>query len=488
MKRFISVFVLIFLLSGSVLAETDAKDARNIVDNTYKNLDPFAKALEYIVRSYVDEDKLKGNELMHGAIKGMLATLDTYSIFMDPEEFNELNEDTNGFFGGVGVEISIRNDILTVVTPYEKGPAWSKGVRAGDRILKVDGVSTKNMSISDAVKKIRGPKGTKVVLTILHEGAEKTEDVEITRDSIKVASVMSFITKDNIGYLRLRSFIQSSSGDVEKALSDFEKSRVKGIIFDLRNNPGGLLVSSIAIADKFLPKDKLIVFTKGRMEESNKKHYSFGGDAFYENIPLVLLVNKGSASASEIVTGALQDNKRAIVIGTQTFGKASVQSIYRIKEDSGKESGMKLTTAYYYTPSGKKIHDKGITPDVIVEPKLPADVVWRLRYYEHFINYSKKYVKDNPNADVDNMIIDDKIYDDFIKEVKSKGFVLIDNDLSISKDYIKKMIKVEIVKAVKGEDAGERAAAEMEDEVERAVELLNGYELFKKVIEGTTAK
>lgn len=477
MKRFIlSIFVLLTLLGNNLGATNSDKEVRETIDNEYKKLQQVLESLDYINKFYVDADKIKGDSLLYGAIKGMIATLDPFSHFMDPEEYKESQSEIGGLYGGIGIEITIRNDILTVVTPFEKGPAWYKGVRAGDRILKIDGVSTKNITINEAVKKIRGTKGAKVVLTILHEGGEKSEDIEIIRDVIKIQSVWSSIIDESVGYIRLRSFLESSGRDIEKVLVDFERNKVKSIILDLRNDPGGLLDVSVDIADKFLPDDKLIVYTQGRSTHkgANKKYYSRAGSLYGKTIPLILLVNKGSASASEIVTGAVQDNKRGIIIGTQTFGKASVQSVYTL----GDGSGMRLTTAYYYTPSGKKIHEKGITPDIIVEENQVPDVVLKLKYYEHFINFAKRYIKDNQNIDVENLVVDDKIVDEFIKEVRNKGFSILDSDIEQNKGFIKKNIKIEIVRLEKGEETGERTAIREDEIVKRAVELFKGYELF----------
>ncbi len=367
-------------------AQTPEETSRQIVEKVYKELPVMSEALDYIVKNYVDEDKLKGDQIFHGAIKGMVGTLDQHTHFMEKEAFQELQSETGGVFSGVGLELTVRNDILTVVAANEKGPAWQQGVKAGDRILKIDGVITKSLTVDAAVKKIRGPKGEKVMLAILHEGEDKPVDVEIIRDNIKIQSVQSYVIKENYGYIRLRNFIESSGRDIGAALAVMEKAKVKGVIIDLRNNPGGLLDVSVDIADKFLPPDKMIVYTQGRISSSNRKYYSSQSEQFGETVPLIVFVNRGSASASEIVTGSLKDNKRAVVMGTQSFGKASVQSIFRLSDGSG----LRLTTAYYYTPSGVKIHEKGITPDVIVEEKAPGDITWKLRYYEYFITYAKK--------------------------------------------------------------------------------------------------
>jgi len=452
-----------------------AANDREVVENSYKKLPEVMESLDYINKTYVDEEKIKGDKLLYGAIKGMLSTLDPYSQFMEPEEYKEMRSETSGSFSGIGVEITVRNEMLTVVSPIDKSPAWKKGLRAGDRILKVDGIITKNMTVNDAVKKIRGQKGTPVILTILHETADKSEDVEIIRDSIKIESVKYYINDDNIGYVRLSQFIETSEDDIAKAINEMEKKKAKGIIFDLRNNPGGLLNISASICDRFLSADKLIVYTMGRDKNNNKKYVSKAGSQYAESVPLIILVNKGSASASEIVTGAMKDNKRAVIMGTKTFGKGSVQSIFSLNDGSG----LRLTTAYYYTPAGIKIHEKGIEPDIIEEDYFPPDFVYKLKYYDHFTNYAKKYAKDAPKLDLKKLVIEDKIVDEFAREVRAKGFVLSDADVSSNRDIIKKQLKIEVVKAVEGEEAGEKEAVEQDDVVRKAEDLLKAYGVFK---------
>ena len=470
-----NVLTKVLFVLGVFVLGLYAANEREVVDNDYKKLSEVMESLNYINKTYVDEDKIKADKLLYGAIKGMLATLDPYSQFMDPAEYKEMRSETAGSFSGIGVVISVKNEVLTVVSPIDKSPGWKKGLRTGDRILKIDGVTTKNMTVEDAVKKIRGQKGTAVVLNIFHEAADKSEDVEIIRDDIKIESVKYHINKDNIGYIRLSQFIATSDNDIGKAISEMEAKNAKGIIFDLRNNPGGLLNASASISDRFLTADKLIVYTQGRDKSNNKKFMSKAGRQFAENVPLVILVNKGSASASEIVTGAMKDNKRAVIMGTKTFGKGSVQSIYDLSDGSG----LRLTTAYYYTPAGIKIHEKGIEPDIIEEDKYLPDFVYKIRYFDHFANFAKKYVKDNPALDLKKSLLDDKILEEFAKEVRSKGVVLSDSDLANNKEVLKKQIRIELVKAIEGEEAGENEAVEQDDVVQKAEDLLKAYSVFK---------
>ncbi len=467
------ILIALLLAVMPVLADTTPDQERVLVDKVYKELPVMSESLDYIIKNYVDEDKIKGDLLFHGAIKGMISTLDVHSHFMDLDQFNELQTETSGVFGGIGVEITLRSDILTIVAPIEKSPAWQQGIRSGDRIIKIEGELTKGKTVDDAIKKIRGPKGTKVRLSIAHEGEDQLVEVEIIRDNIKIQSVDSYILSDNFGYIRLRNFIESSGRDIGAALEKLEKAAVRGVILDLRGNPGGLLDVSVDIADRFLSGDKLIVYTQGRISSMNRKYASTGGGTFGEKVPMIVLVNKGSASASEIVTGALQDNKRAVVMGTQSFGKASVQSIFRLSDGSG----LRLTTAYYYTPLGRKIHEKGITPDIISEDKFPGDQVWRLNYFEHFTNYAKKYIKANPSAD-EKVKVDDKMADDMIKDAKAAGFVISDLEIEKNRAFIRSFIRAEIIKALKGDQESERARVEDDETIKRALDIFKSSEIM----------
>ena len=468
------LLILIAMIMVPILSS--AANERAVVDSTYKNLSGVMETLDYINKTYVDEEKLKGDKLLYGAIKGMLATLDPYSAFMEPVEYKEMREESSGNYSGIGVEITVRNEVLTVVSPFEKSPGWKKGLRPGDRIIKIDGITTKNMTSTDAVKKIRGQKGTPVVLTIVHENAEKSEDIEIIRDNIKIKSVVFYINKENIGYIRLRQFLETSDEDVNNAVKEMEKSNAKGIILDLRNNPGGLLNVSANISDIFLPAEKLIVYTQGRDKNNNRKFVAKAGSKYAESVPVIILVNKGSASASEIVTGALQDNKRAVIMGTKTFGKGSVQSIYSLTDGSG----LRLTTAYYYTPSGKKIHEKGIEPDVVAEDAVFSELIYKLAYQEHFANYAKQYVKNSPKLDLTNKFtIDDKMVEEFAREVRVKGFTISEADTLTNKEGIKKQLKIEIVRALLGEEAAENEITEQDEIVKKAEDLIKVFEIFK---------
>jgi carboxyl-terminal processing protease len=332
----------------------------------YPELKVFSEILSLIQSHYVEE--VKPDKLVRGAISGMLKTLDPHSAFMPPEVFKEMQVETEGSFGGIGIEITLKDDQLTVVSPIEGTPAYELGIKAGDRIIKVDGEPTKGMSLMDAVHKMRGPSGTKVTITILREGVDKPIDYVITRAIIKIKSVKWKMLDDSIGYIRITNFNKTTSKELMDAIKALEKSTLKKLILDLRNNPGGLLDQAVAVSDFFLKKGELIVYTKGRTESQNLRFTSHGNEPHLD-CPMVILINAGSASASEIVAGALQDLERAVLVGTKTFGKGSVQTIIPLSDGSA----LRLTTAKYYTPKGRSIQDKGIEPDVVVENILPAE-------------------------------------------------------------------------------------------------------------------
>lgn len=331
--------------------------------NDYESIELFTDVLSIVKKSYVEEVDTK--KLIYGAINGMLASLDPHSSFMPPETYKEMKIETKGAFGGLGIEISIKDGVLTVISPIEDTPAYRAGIKAGDQILKIDDKFTKDLTIMDAVKRMRGNKGTKVVLSIMREGFERPKEFSLVRDIIQVKSIKYKTLDDGYGYIRIAQFQEKTSDDLLKALSalaEANKGKLSGLVLDLRNDPGGLLDQAVKVAENFLDEGKLIVYTEGREKDSQMRFSSRKGDK-QPNFPIVVLINSGSASASEIVAGALQDHKRAVVMGVQSFGKGSVQTIIPLSDNSG----LRLTTARYYTPSGRSIQAKGITPDIMVE-------------------------------------------------------------------------------------------------------------------------
>ncbi|MFH1675190.1 MAG: S41 family peptidase [Pseudomonadota bacterium] len=330
-------------------------------DETYEELKIFTDVLDIVEKNYVDT--VDSKELIRGAIKGMLGSLDPHSSYLLPDDYKELQIDTHGEFGGLGIVITKVEGVITVISPIEGTPAFGAGIEAGDKIIKVDGANTKDMALEEAVKKMRGPKGTKVTITIIREGLEKPKDFSITRDIIPLKSVRSFSLKDGYGYIRITNFRDKTTEDLEKALSKLESEKVpmRGLVLDLRHNPGGLLDQAIKVADLFL-EDGTIVSIKGRIKAHNKT-YTAHPDKEKRTYPIIVLINGGSASAAEIVAGALQDHGRALILGTSSFGKGSVQAIEPMRDGSG----LKLTIARYYTPSGNSIQARGIIPDIEVK-------------------------------------------------------------------------------------------------------------------------
>lgn len=363
-----SVIFLVFLLGVTVGLGRFHKVSA-LSNPIYEDLRVFADVLGLLQREYVEETKSK--DLVYGAIKGMLETLDPHSAFLPPNMYKEMQEETKGRFEGLGIEITIREGVLTVVSPIEDTPAFKAGVQAGDQILKIDGEATKNLTLMEAVKKMRGPKGSKVTLTIMREGFPSPRDYTLIRDVIPIRSVRYEVLEKQYGYIRLSQFQEKTDSEFQKAIRALEeetKRELKGLILDLRNNPGGLLDQAVKISDFFIDSG-VIVSIEGRREEHKMKFHAHPQEDHLKRYPLVVLVNGGSASGAEIVAGAIQDHGRGIILGTQTFGKGSVQTIFSLKDGSG----LRLTTARYYTPSGRSIQAKGIVPDIIVKPAVSVE-------------------------------------------------------------------------------------------------------------------
>ncbi len=355
MKKKIIVWSLVAILGFFVQGQIQAEE------NLYENLKVFTDAMSLIQAEYVKE--VPARDLIYGALKGMLASLDPHSQFLDPEAYKEVQVETKGKFGGVGIVITIKDDYLTVISPFEGTPAYKLGIKANDRIVKINGESTKGVTLSEAAQKLRGPKGTEVTITVMREGAPKLLDFNITRDIIKIESVRNVhVEADGIGYIRLSEFQEGTSRDLEKALLTLKEQNIKALILDVRNNPGGLFDEAVEVADKFLPKGKMVVYIQGRDKNVIRKYFT-REDPILLDLPLVILINGGSASASEIVTAAVQDWKSGVILGEESFGKGSVQTIIPLKDGSA----LRLTTAKYFTPGGICIQDQKIQPDIVVK-------------------------------------------------------------------------------------------------------------------------
>jgi carboxyl-terminal processing protease len=429
-----SVIVTVFLI-GVLIGSGQSQKVSALSNDMYEDLKVFTDVIGLIQKDYVEETKSK--DLIYGAIKGMLETLDPHSAFMPPNTYKEMQEETRGRFEGLGIEITAKDGILTVVSPIEGTPAFKAGITAGDQIIKIDGESTKTFTLMDSVKRLRGPRGTKVTITIMREGFTKPRDFTLVREVIPVRSVRYELLEKTYGYIRISQFQEKTDGDFEKAMKALEeesKGALKGLVLDLRNNPGGLLDQAVKISDHFIDSG-IIVSIDGRKEEAKQK-WPAHSDGTATRYPLVVLVNGGSASGAEIVAGAIQDHGRGILVGTQTFGKGSVQTIIPLKDGSG----LRLTTARYYTPNGRSIQAKGIVPDIIVKPSRPEE--------------EKESVTPKFPAEKD--------LERHLMDVEKGG--------SKEKDKSKK----EEIKEKKPVD----------NQLERAVELLKSWDIFKKIAEG----
>ncbi len=377
------VLVALLVLSSPAL--------RSAADQTYEDMKMLVEVMNLIRDNYVEDVETK--KLVYGAAAGMVRGLDPFSQFLEPDAHKEMKTETEGEFGGLGIRIAIRDGVLTVITPLPGTPAYRQGVLPNDRIIKINGETTQDINIEQAVKKLRGAPGSKITLTIGREGEKELKEFTLTRELIKIESIKSKMMDNAIGYVRLTEFTQRSAVDFDGALKNLKNKGMKGLIVDLRNNPGGLLNVAVDVCRLFIGGNKLIVYTEGRRQP--KQEFRADGDAPYATIPMVILVNHGSASGSEIFAGCLQDYHRAVILGGETFGKGSVQSVIPLADGSG----LRLTTAKYYTPSGRTFHRDektgkgGITPDIVID--VPRDVEIKLQTQEEEI-YGKPKPETKP--------------------------------------------------------------------------------------------
>jgi carboxyl-terminal processing protease len=423
-KKFLMA-ALILLLIGIVIGQgmVQAKS------DTYEDLKAFTQALELVKRNYVENPDSK--ELIQGAIRGMVSSLDPHSSYMNERSFKEMSLDIKGEFQGVGIQIGVKNQQLTIIAPIDDTPGFRAGLAAGDKIMKINDEWTKDMSIEQAVDKMRGPKNTQVSLLIYRDGWDKPKEFKITRDVIKVTSVKSEMLDKEIGYIKIIQFQGQTTEELEKALKSLEAKGIKKLVLDLRNDPGGLLDASVDVSGKFLPKDSLVVYIQGR-QKTDRKDFLTSGPEMPREFPMVVLVNTGSASASEIVAGALQDSKRAVIVGTQTFGKGSVQTVFPL-EGGG---GVRLTTAKYYTPNGRSIQNVGITPDI--EVKLPT------------VKEVKEGTTDSLHVVVREKDLDRHLKNDTVQEEKkkAKGTPSVEDEFSMEVTPKEKKDDIQIQKAI----------------------------------------
>jgi len=332
-------------------------------DEAFEKVRVMMHVMHLIRQNYVDADKAEPDKLIHHAMKGMVDSLDPFSSFLDPDEYSNMMESTEGHFGGLGIVVTIRDGLLTVVTPMEDGPGLKAGLRAGDQIVEIEGVSTRELELSECVKRLKGEPGTEVNIGVFRPDAKKTWSVTVKRDIISVPSVKyAKVMEGDIGFLRITQFSDPTAEKLAETLDGLTKQNIKGLIIDVRNNPGGLLESAVEVCGQFLEPEKLVVFTEGRRPSQRREYLTENGRKLPEDVHIAILVNGGTASAAEILAGCLQDYGRAILIGEKTFGKGSVQNIISLPDNSA----LRLTTAKYYTPSKRIIHEHGIEPDIHV--------------------------------------------------------------------------------------------------------------------------
>ncbi len=414
-------------------------------EETYKGLKLFSDVIELVEKNYVDP--VDSKELIEKAIQGMVNSLDPHSQFLQPDTLNELQIDTHGEFTGIGIQITMRNGFVTVISPIEGTPAYNAGIKARDKIIKVDGEQTRDLR--DAVNRMRGPKGTTVIVTIIREGLQEPIDFKLVRDVIPLVSVKSSGLKPGYGYIRITNFRENTTPDIKVALAKLESgdAPLKGLILDLRNNPGGLLNQSVEVSDLFLEKG-IIVSIKGRLKRHTKIYKAHTNEVKH-NYPMVVLINGGSASASEIVAGALQDNKRALILGTNSFGKGSVQTVETLRDGYG----VKFTIARYYTPSGRSIQAQGIIPD---------------------INVKKRFIDDKDIDESSDGLVKEKDLKNHIKAVPKDS-----KDKDVESDNKKNGRKTKEEDDIFSYGPLKLKELESDNQVMRALQILMSYDIFK---------
>jgi len=466
----------------------------------YKDLELFSQILRRVESDYVDE--VDTHKLIMAGIDGMLEALDPHTQFLDNDQYGNLMVSTQGSFGGLGIVIAVRDGVLTVISPMEGTPAYQMGIQGGDKILKIDGESTEGLSSDDAVKKLRGPKGTQVTISIAREGVDGLLDYTITRDIIELHSVpYAFMMPgtDGIGYIRCSQFMKSTTDDLEAALAKLEAQGMKGLVIDLRRNPGGLLDQAVSVADLFLDKGEMITFTKGRKRTASNSFVD-EADSPHAKYPLIVMVNGGSASASEIVAGAIQDWDRGLIVGTNTFGKGSVQSVLPLT----KETGLKLTTAKYYTPSGRSIHKDehvitvlkeepadstrnthpefktnagrtvrgggGIEPDITIEQDRLSTLTENLERNSLFFEYAVSYLGKHKDVGHDFDVTTEMLAE-FKKLARSKKIEFEDEAFESDNDYIEMGIRREVFRKQFGDEAAYKTGLALDNQLQDAVKL-----------------
>ncbi len=400
-------FLLIFNFVVGVKVFT-SRAAADSDDAGYENLTVFTRALQLIRQDYVDANKIGYRDLTYSALRGMLGSLDPHSQFMEPTDFREMQNETRSEFGGLGIVVSTKDGVLTVVSPMEDSPGFRAGISPGDQILRINGTTTEKMSLQDAINLLRGDPGQKATLTIFRPSTKETRDYPLQREIIKVASVkdakildQSITGNFKIGYVRITQFNEPTAQELDQKLNALQAQGMQALIVDLRYNPGGLLMSAVDVCGLFLPPKTMVVYTEGRDVSQRREYFTSKNEKQRPNFPVVLLVNNGSASGAEIVAGALKDLNRAILVGDTTFGKGSVQSVIQLPDGAA----LRLTTAKYYTPSKQVIHEKGVTPNIKASLTADQERALLLRHRDGLLSPDEqKFVDDQKDPQLDRAL------------------------------------------------------------------------------------
>ena len=501
-RKNIIILILILILIGFWAGRFSvAKAEDNSSGNLYAYMKLFTEILTKIQQCYVNE--IDAEEVIYGAIDGMLKKLDPYTTFLTKDDFSDLQTTTKGEFGGLGIHISSKDNYITVMSVVEATPASRSGLMAGDQILKVDDESTKDWSSSQASKKLRGPKGTKVNITIKREGVKDEMNIEIERDVVKIPSIpYVYKINDNIGYIRITNFNATTGKNLHNALVELQEQGIKGLLLDLRSNPGGLLSQAIETVDEFLPSKKLVVYTKGRVKNFERKFFTTDKYSF-NDIPIIVLINRGSASASEIFAGSLQDWDKALIVGENSFGKGSVQQLFPLPM----ETGLKITTSKYYIKSGRCIHKDnnedsekeskvdtvnndekevfytesgrsvygggGITPDIEIIQDTLSDFEITVRRKNLFFNFAVDYIASH---NIDNyFIITDDIFNSFVKYINENEIEYTDSELEEAEAWLRNSLESQIYSNKFGLEEGNKISTQYDPQLQKALELFEKF-------------
>lgn len=521
-KIIVSVSLVVWIIVGIFFFKTDKVVADNDSNtlSTYKQIQQFNEVLFKLRDNYVDT--LKIEKLIDTAIEGMLSELDPHTVYFQPEDFKDFTTNTKGEFGGLGITISKRGKYITVVSPLEGTPAYRMGILAGDKIVKVDGESVVGISTKDAVKKMRGPKGSKVLVTIKRPGVKNELDFRITRDIIEIKSIPYAFKMDNgAGYIRVRQFNAHTTKELREKLNELENAGIRGLVIDLRYNPGGLLREAINTVNEFIGADKRVVYTKGKNPEVNREYYTHY-NRMRSGYPIVVLINQGSASAAEIFAGTLQDYDKALVVGKTSFGKGSVQRLFPLSDNHG----VKVTTAKYYINSGRCIHKDindeiltnenlteaeieemreeaeekskkdihhtkngrivygggGITPDIEIEQSTLNDFEIKLRQKNTFFNFAVKYMLKHKDEVSEDFTIDDTIFNQFLTFIENDSINYEPAQLDSSEKWIKNSIKKEIISKKFGQEAGYKVGIKIDKQLNEALKYLEEFDSTDKML------